>query len=176
VDLVVVRADGGKGRVLARADEDVHFDPSWSPDGHLILYSHAEGGDSWSIRTVAPGTGARHRLVGHISLAQPDWSPNGRKIAVTTYVGRDPTAHLYLIARRGRRLYRLARDVSGAPAWAPDGSLIAFPDGDRIRVIRADGKASRTVTQLRGADISDIDWSPDGKRLTFVAGRPMRSD
>jgi Tol biopolymer transport system component len=121
---------------------------------------------------MVPTTGAQRTLVGRLIDAQPDWSPNGRQIAITaTTLGGDGTAHLYVLARRGGRLRRLVRNVTGAPAWSPDGTLVAFPDGDRVRVIRADGKAGRTVARLRGADISDVDWSPDGKRLTFVAGR-----
>lgn len=70
------------------------------------------------------------------------------------------------------------------PVWSPDGKQIAF-ESDRagnsdIYVMNADGSNLRPLTSdpfamlyLPGRSPSDAtpNWSPDGKRITFVSGR-----
>ncbi len=60
---------------------------------------------------------------------------------------------------------RQPADITG-PVWSPDGSEIAFADGPDLRVVRADGTASRVVASGAGATVNPT-WSHDGTRLAF---------
>ncbi len=68
----------------------------------------------------------------------------------------------------------LATEVNSAPAWSPSGRSIAFINRDRIRLTDPAGTRTRTNVRLPRADIQDLTWSPDGKRLAFVAGAPPK--
>ena len=125
------------------------------------------------------------------SDASPAWSPDGKRIAFTSY--RDgkvhaihgwPTAEIYVMDANGRKQRNLTndRDNDRSPSWFPDGKRIAFEsdrdwlldkDGWRtneIYVMDADGRNQRRLTEN---DVYDWEpsWSPDGKRIAFVAER-----
>ena len=54
------------------------------------------------------------------------------------------------------------------PRWSPDGAWIAFISQEsgwnELWLIRPDGEGLHRVTSL-GADVSDLEWSPDSSRL-----------
>ncbi len=88
---------------------------------------------------------------------------------------------LYLIRADGTRFRQLTRDAreEAGPTWAPDGKSIAFtattfrPDGtaiSEISVMTRNGSKRRLLfrTPSRGADVTDLAWSPDGRRLAFT--------
>jgi Tol biopolymer transport system component len=72
--VVVARADGLGARPIATGT-----DPSWSPDGRLILFKTPEAGTGtlW-VSTVAPSGGEVKKLARGV---HPHWSPDGQRIA-----------------------------------------------------------------------------------------------
>ena len=83
----------------------------------------------------------------------------------------DRRHHLSLV-EGDRTTRRLAGEVvAGAPAWSPDGRSLAFATwAGEVRVVTLEGGETRTLTQVRDAEIRDLAWSPDGRNLAFVAG------
>jgi dipeptidyl aminopeptidase/acylaminoacyl peptidase len=100
--------------------------------------------------------------------------------------------HLWWVDLTGRSRARQLTSGSvldGHPAVSPDGRLVAFvrsdPNDDDapngLFVARVDGRGAPRRLAPRGArpgfeGISEIAWSPDGRRVAFVAGaEPLRS-
>ena len=132
----------------------------------------------------ADGSGLRR--LAHGSGAAPEWSPDGRKLvfgkrpqrggATCGLAGRC-NDEIYVINADGTGLRRLTRNavIDEGPVWSPDGRRIAFTrDRDRqtanIYVMNADGSGQRRLTpNLRRRPWVELAWSPDWKRIAFVA-------
>jgi Tol biopolymer transport system component len=87
--------------------------------------------------------------------------------------------HLYVVdANRNAQPRLIVRDIGSVPlAWSPKGSVIAFADFEgRIRVAAPDGSGDRVLASLPGAEIYELDWSPDGNWIAFTAAKTPSSD
>jgi Tol biopolymer transport system component len=171
--LYVMRADGSGRRrlsprylVVAENEGGV----AWSPDGSQITFEAAR-----SLRTgiwVVHADGSQLRQLAR--GRDPAWSPRGDLIA---YQGGNG---IFVIPARGGRPRRITRSANdGLHAWSPDGRTLAFLRNFEARLtqvlytvpVRAGGLrriygGQRDVTITRRPD-----WSPDGQRLVFSAGR-----
>jgi len=90
-DVVTMNLDGSRQTVIARGT-----DPSWSPDGALILFKAMVKGELW-ISTIDPTTKTERRLAKGV---HPQWSPNGREIVFMSDTP-DGGADVYVITREG---------------------------------------------------------------------------
>ena len=138
----------------------------------------------------ADGSGLR-RLTRNPELGGPAWSPDGRKLVFVKRVERSGAAcrpvgrchdEIYVIKADGSGLRRLTRNTlaDNNPVWSPDGRRIAFTrDRDRqtvnIYVMNADGSGQQRLSPtVRRRPWIELAWSPDWKRIAFVAsGGPL---
>ena len=142
-----------------------------------------------SIFSVQPNGDDYRRLVSGDSPFMAVWSPNKEKIAFTRSVNN--VLSIWVINADGSGERRLA-DGGGA-VWSPDGSRLAFvrpttsdmdplASRDQLFTIDLDGTDERFVADAPERSIGDLDWSPDGARIAFVAvlstddGNPVTSD
>lgn len=154
--------------------------PRFSPRGGWIAFEllrqkrgasgRCESGLA-TLEVVRPNGRGRHVVV-RGTLDWWDWSPSGRRIAAA------------VVGQRMSRVLVARPDRSGAAAVAAAAGVTALwsPTGDRIAVARAhadrppdvvvaaaDGSASEVVGSLASVRGKPFDWSPDGRRVVFVA-------
>ena len=138
---------------LIPKDTAPETDPSWSPDGHKLVFATAPsvGASAESdLRLFDLVTGSSAVLPGSNGLMVPRWSPDGRTIAAMTL---DAKA-LKLLDLATGRWSSLPTGAVAFPEWSHDGAWIyyvrwtAHPAILRIHV--ADGK-QEVLADLTGA-------------------------
>ena len=166
-------------RTVAEAPEAPSVPPRWAPGGGHIVF-----GDRGRVYSVdVDGTSLR-LIHGEGPLDRnysPDVSPDGTRIAYLSSRGGHPEIVTSALDGTDERVVTdLDNRRISSPSWSPDGSRIAFVGGDRIYTISADGSDLQVVAnpaeQLGLTEYVFLDhlqtslvWSPDGRRLAFVA-------
>jgi Tol biopolymer transport system component len=143
----LVTPDGRRGRLVEGSDR-----VSFSPDGTRLVWGDAFG---YGLHVLRLDSRRFARRISRAEAFDADWSPSGRSIVSVHSSG------LWIRTRgRGRRL------VAGRePAWSVRNE-IAFVTARGIEVIRPDGRNRRTLV---APPAGEPDWSPDGRRVAYVA-------
>ncbi len=160
-------------------------EPSWSPDGSFIAYSHTGPGNA-EIYVMSTGGGNPIRLTNHpADSILPRWSPDGRYLAFVS--DRGAGANVYLVPPLGgperklaetglpalERLFHLFR-VLGAGPWSPDGQELLYsrlqPNGQTAvwKIRLATEQASQVTFPPAGGADGWASWSPDGAFIVFL--------
>ncbi|HEX5425765.1 MAG TPA: protein kinase [Candidatus Acidoferrales bacterium] len=174
------RADvsGGKLQPLTMGKNDAV--PVCSPEGKWVYYLDAAGGGA--LMRVPLGGGKAELFSAAVVFHTGDSdgalciSPNGRTLAMFSLIKQKARA-LILDAQTGKLVRILDPDARFWPEvirFSPDGLSIVYP----IRVESVDnlweqpitGGPGRQVTNFTSGQISDFQWSPDGKSLGVVRG------
>jgi dipeptidyl aminopeptidase/acylaminoacyl peptidase len=121
------------------------------------------------------------------SVADVHVSPDATRVAYSI-VSQDrpgrPYSQVWILDVASGRSTRLGSDAEPAsnPRWSPDGRWIAYfgrdDDGSVLMVSRPDGSEATRVAAVGGTNHplpssgERVSWSPDGKRIAFVAATP----
>jgi TolB protein len=173
--ITVMRADGSHKRDLAGSDTD-YSNPSFSPDGKLLLYGRSASGDTRSGSVyVMPARGGSERLL-IADGGEPAWSPDRRRIAFIRRVGDSVQVFVADADGTSARAVTTADGTASRPQWSPDGRLIAYTRdtkrGNEVRVVGADGLDDHgAIANKLGA--YDPSWRPP-RALPHVRYRACR--
>ncbi len=175
-DIAVINGDGTGLKVLTDGSGNRGF-PSWSPDGHQLVY-RSSGKDNRGLFITTLATGEVRALTSGSSHDNfPAWSPKGDRIAFTSF--RDGDYEIYTIKPDGTEARRLTHTPGNDAhcAWSPDGKWIAFTSGrggfkdeaalhprngqpyGEICVMRADGSDLRQLTD-NAFEEGTVAWAP----------------
>jgi Tol biopolymer transport system component len=183
----IMRSNGSHVRRVTHLGSN--GDPSWAPDGHLLVFEHDPShGCCTDIYTIRPDSTGLHRLT-HFTTptgaAEPEFSPDGSWIAFEQFPGHSSTSAIFLMRANGGHLHRLTqlRMDAAHPEWAPDGSVIAFNNdftrliGD-IFTIRPDGSDLTRLTHVipKGEAYFRPAFAPNGKKIVFNKFNPDGPD
>ncbi|MGE3356575.1 MAG: TolB family protein [Acidimicrobiia bacterium] len=151
----VMNADGSGLRLVTSGNG-----PVWSPDGTRLYIREFVG--TWANFEVDVATGAKTPIARSVVR----WS-------------RDGSRYLYTFAGN---LYASTAPVTTAPGgdllvavgvdsgwWSPDDSSILLRTDTTIDVVGSNGSGRRTIVDFGfGGSTPFADWSPDGRKITYV--------
>ena len=162
-ELVLVDVQSGEQRALTFGRRSVSS-PRWSPsgDGLAFLAPDANGKNQIFVLPMRGGDAARITNTG-IGVEQFAWRPNGLEIAFVTPDDQRGKASKYDDAFEvGDNDYLTTTAPTPSHIW-----LIAATGGTPKRLTSGTWSVAKTGN-WPAPPASPIDWSPDGKLITFV--------
>lgn len=165
----------GKNITMLTHGTTLCIHPDWFPRGDKILFtSYYEGRPIMYEMTLRNGNTRR-------LLAMPGMntcgavSPNGNYLAAI--LDKDGHPELYVMTIGGGKMHRLTRSraVESSPSWSPDSRALAYSSDSsegkpQIYTIgRSGGSPQRITTGMFSRYCTSPVWSPDGKKIAFVA-------
>ena len=165
----VMPAGGGQPRTIVSGGFDTLCGgpPRVSADGSTIVFDggRVHGNDIWIANS--DGTNVRNVTNNGMGAVWPDISPDGTTIVFCTV-----WYNLYTIKTDGTELTSIGRGVH--PRWSRDGTEVIYSnwgityDSDLFVMDIATGQ-SRQITDTPGKAEIVGEWSPDGRRILFLA-------
>lgn len=146
-------------------------DATFSPHGRRLAMARV-GTLRGIWVTNADGTDLRALTPPGVAAAQPSWSPDGAQVAFARRSGGRPRIQVVGADGTGLRGLVRSRRPQSDPAWSVTGQIAYVQrtaHGSAIFVVDAGGGRARRLTPVRGRAAAP-DWSPDGRRLAYVAG------
>jgi len=175
-DVVIKTLNLANGKVTSLGLTEMpplgHQDPSWRPDGQMLLYvlndrAGAKGAPVLMVYSLAT---KKSRSVTGPGYIHPAWSPDGQYIAATR-TSAFGTDVVILSAATGAEVAQISDDGSSwGPTWSPAGNQIAFlhVEGQVVdlRMVQLTGPAGAwtvsapsNLTSAAGLDsLSRPDW------------------
>jgi len=171
------RIGGGNAIDLTKDSKVDNYQPSFSPDGELIVFrSERDGGGIFLMGS----TGESVRRLTNFGY-NPTWSPDGKKIIFATEsvehpYSRGAVSQLWSAEINDGKIQKLYNGDAVQPSMSPNGKWIAYwglPEGTGQRSIWLIPTSGKSPTMITNDDY--INWSPtwssDGKYIYFSSNR-----
>lgn len=169
--------------VLSNSPLGYLMDVAWSRDGKQLLTWSVQNNTAVYVMNV-DGSGLVEKELGMQFFMAPLFTPDGES---AIFYGADPSSSgLFEVTLDGsqiRTISALVEDESSF-AWSPDGSRLAYIEMDRelgeARFVVEEIATGNTsviakLPSFKGSgsllpEPANLNWSPDGKKLTFEFG------
>jgi Tol biopolymer transport system component len=165
--LYVANIDGTNRKLLLKGD---HYSPSWSPDGHWLVFS-SDG--TLEITNLIGDSIRTFQGIQDLPLYSPDWSADGKEIlfsAPLTINGgvfkMSPDFHTI------KRILDPQRNNGMYASWSPDRSKIVYQKGNQswnsVELFIIDTALISEIRLTNDAkDDRDAVWSPSGDLIAW---------
>jgi Tol biopolymer transport system component len=155
----------------------------WSADGTKLVFSSFRDGNS-EIYTMNADGSDQTRLTNEPAQDNlPSWSPDGTKIAFTRLPQGATNPNVIVMNADGSDQHAITNAAATAGGvegsgyfhanWGPDGriAVAAFTPGTvfQIFLMNADGSGQTQVTNQSNASALTPVWSPDARKVLYVA-------
>jgi hypothetical protein len=133
---------------------------AWAPDGESFLVSAFYTSSGNLVETVA-STGRTLHVLSKKAIAFAAWSPDGTQAAFTETHSK--TGEAAVVVNAGGSGLHTAYTSLGLIdlAWSPDGTSIVTADGDRVRIVDADGTHPMVLAYPgENHQLNDPAWQP----------------
>jgi serine/threonine protein kinase/Tol biopolymer transport system component len=141
--------------------------PSWSPDGHEILFYGSLPGQKDKLYTISPDGGTPRELIPNDSDDELDgtWSPEGTRIA---FGGGSANSSIRILDVKTGQVSTLPGSQSFfSPRWSPDGHyIVAMPIGSRS--VSLFDFATQKWEELAKISMGFPNWSKSGEYVYFL--------
>lgn len=184
MQIVVADPDGSDPATLT-ADMQTNLEPTYSPDGSLILFTSWRDGDANIWVMNRDGSNPRGLTTDAANDRSARFSPTGSSIAFVSQ--RDGQYEIYRMNPDGSGVVNLTNSpgsVDWEPRWSPDGTRILFCStrgaggGEAAEfslwTMNADGSGLARLPVDGGARWPT--WSPDGSKIAFASSRSGDSE
>ncbi len=176
-DIWLMNADGSNQKQLTTT-AGANFEPTVSADGRTMVYVSQAAAAAPHLWKMNLANGECAQLTNGVSELRPDISPDGRWVVYMSLDKDSPSVWRTSIDG-GEAAIQLTDKIASVPRFSPDGRLIACfyrPDVDtfsKLAVLPFDGGEPVQVFDKSPTTIveSGIQWTPDGRALTFIANR-----
>jgi len=176
------------GRPTLVTDKGPSYLHGWSPNGERLAYC-AERGGQYDIYTISVDGGVEIQLTNEPGLDDgPEYSPDGKHIWFNST--RTGLMQIWRMKTDGSNPTHMVKEDANCwfPHVSPDGNWVAYIAYDKddveagdhppnknveLRLVPADGSASRTIVKLFGGQgtMNVNSWAPDNRTLAFVSYR-----
>jgi eukaryotic-like serine/threonine-protein kinase len=170
---------GGRRAPTPLTEHQLTFNPSdtrvmscaLSHDARYLAYSDSKG---LHVKRIA--TGEEHDVSTPAELRSRivdiGWFPDGDKLLLTTHSTDQDRSVIWIVSLLGGGPQQLRTNSANASV-SPDGNFIAFTTDEEIWLMGSNGDHPQKIMGKPGK-ISDLVWSPTGRRLIYRIFAPSQ--
>src|ERR1043166_807083 len=171
-EIYVADYDGFNAQTVTK-DNVICAAPCWADHNTLLYMSHKLSGKP-DILSHNLSTGARKAVARHPGMnSSAAVSPDGRRVAMILSKSGSPDLWVSDIDGGNLKQLTTTKEDESSPCWSPDSRTICFASREsgksRLYTVSADGGRMQALSISGVSNLSEPDWSPDGKYLVFTA-------
>jgi Tol biopolymer transport system component/DNA-binding winged helix-turn-helix (wHTH) protein len=176
-DIWLMNADGSNQKQLTTT-AGANFEPTVSADGRTMVYASKAADATTHLWKMNLDNGESAQLTNGDFDLRPDISPDGRWVVYMSIAKSLPT--LWKISVEGGQApIQITDKIASVPRVSPDGRFIAcfyrarVSAFSKLAILPSDGGEPVKVFERSPTIIIEagIQWTPDGRALTFVDNR-----
>jgi TolB protein len=171
-EIFIADYDGFNAMPVTR-DGTICAAPAWGGNNTLFYMTHKLSGKP-DILSHNLATGARKAVARHPGMnSSASVSPDGRRIAMILSKSGSPDLWVSDIDGGNLKQLTTTKEDESSPCWSPDSTKICFASRDsgksRLYTVSVTGGRMQPLSIAGVSNLSEPDWSPDGKFLIFTA-------